>query len=95
MSETKKLPAEKAPAAAGAEDAKMVKLLDKLITHQKRVEAATLAAAIATNRGTPLSIAEMLELARDVQFARYPQPKAAEYLEWVKTKDEKLNFVHK
>ena len=56
MSETKKLPAEKAPAAAGAEDAKMVKLLDKLITHQKRVEAATLAAAIATNRGTPLSM---------------------------------------
>ena len=78
-----------------AEVKKILTRLDMLINQQKRLEAATLAVALLDKRRKALSIAELLEITRDIQFARYPQPQNPDYQEWEKTKDEKLNFVHK
>lgn len=74
---------------------KVIRRLDTLTVHMKRVEAATLTAALLDKRRKALSIAELLEITRDIEFARYPQPHNPEYQEWVKTKDERLNYVHK
>jgi hypothetical protein len=81
---------------AGPSDTdKILHRLNVLIAQQKRVEAATLTAALLDKRRKALSIAEVLEIARDIEFACYPQPHNPQYQEWVKTKDERLNFVHK
>lgn len=55
--------------------------------------AATLAAAIITSAGRPHSIAEALNVWRDVQFAIYPAHGNSRYREW----KEKANLeaVHK
>lgn len=74
---------------------KLLRRLDIVIAHQKRLEAATLTAALLEKRRKALTIAELLEIARDVEFARYPAPHNPEYQEWLKTKDETLNFAHK
>lgn len=74
---------------------KIIRRLDVLINHSRRVEAAALTAALLDKRRKALSIAELLEIARDIEFARHPQPNNPEYQEWEKTKDERLNFIHK
>lgn len=66
-----------------------------LTCHTKRVEAATLTAALLDKRRKALLIAELLEITRDIEFARNPLPMNPEYQEWLKTKDEKINFIHK
>jgi hypothetical protein len=56
--------------------------------------AATLAAAIITVSGRPHSIQQALDIARDIQFAMYLAPGYGHYIEWEKTKAERLGKVH-
>ena len=78
-----------------AEIEKLVRRLDNMMMHQKRLEAATLTVALLDKRRKALTIAEVPAIARDIEFARYPLPNNPEYQEWAKTKDETLNYVHK
>jgi hypothetical protein len=54
----------------------------------------TLAAAIITASGRPWSVQQALDLKRDVYFAMYPSTGAGVYIDWAKTRDERLNKVH-
>lgn len=74
---------------------KLLQRLDNLIIAQRRAEVATLAAALLSGRRKSLSIAEMLNVVRDIQFAQYPQPLNPDYQDWEFTKDERLNLVYK
>jgi hypothetical protein len=56
--------------------------------------ASTLAAALITASGRPHSIEETVELVRDIRFALFPTPQAADYKGWEKTKRERLEKVH-
>jgi hypothetical protein len=87
MSETKTTPP--------TDTQKILKRLDALIMHQKRAETAALTAALLDKRRKALSINELLDIARDIEFARYPQPHNPAYQAWEKIKDERLNLVHK
>lgn len=88
MSETPKAP-------APDELKQIANKLENLIYMQRRVEAATLASALLGTRRRSLSIAEMLEIVRDINYARYPMPNHPDYQEWELTKDERLNRVYK
>ncbi len=82
--------------AAIFEELKQIRLrLDTLVNLQRRTELATLANALLGTRRRSLSIAEMLDVVRDIQFARYPLPENPEYQEWEQTKDERLNRIYK
>ena len=67
----------------------MVQLVDAVQSQR----AATLVAAIVTAAGRPYSIAEVLEIERDVYLALYPQEGRGRYEEWAKTKDDRLAKV--
>jgi hypothetical protein len=55
--------------------------------------AASLAGGIMAASGRPWSIEQALVLARDVEFAVYPNAGDAGYEEWKKLIDDRLSFV--
>jgi len=55
--------------------------------------AASLAGGIMAASGRPWSIEQALVLARDVEFAIYPNPGDAGYEDWKKLSDDRLSFV--
>jgi hypothetical protein len=66
-----------------------------LVASIRAQEVATLAAALLGNRRKSISLAELLEVTRDIQFAKYPAPNNPEYQEWEKTKSERLSRIYK
>lgn len=66
-------------------------VIKELLARQQVV--ATLAAALITASGRPHSIAETLDLFRDVQFGLYPDPRTGGYNVWAEEKDERLRRV--
>ncbi|MBV9977850.1 MAG: hypothetical protein JO105_20875 [Hyphomicrobiales bacterium] len=68
--------------------------LSALAEATKQQMVATLTAAIIIASGKPRSIAEVLEIAHDIQFATHPAPNVGAYQEWAKTKDARLRKVH-
>ncbi len=82
--------------AAMLEELKQIRLrLDLLVNQERRTEIATLVNALVGTRRKSLSLAELLNVARDVQYARYPLPNNADYQEWEQTKDERLSRIYK
>jgi hypothetical protein len=65
----------------------------ELLAAMRSAAAASLAGGIIAASGRPWSIEEALILARDVDFAIYPDPGHAEYEEWKKRAEDRLNFV--
>lgn len=74
---------------------KILAKLDQLIQQQRRLEVVSLAAALLGSRRKSLSVTELLEVTRDIQFARYPMPNNPDYQEWAVTKDERLSRIYK
>jgi hypothetical protein len=66
----------------------------RLIRAMTQNSAATLAAAIVAARGKPVSIQQVLDIARDVHFAIEPAPGNGAYDAWVRTKHEHLSKVY-
>jgi len=65
------------------------------LTESTRTQvAATLASGIIAASGRPHSIQEALNIVRDIQFALYPAHGQGRYIEWEKTKDQRLNKIH-
>jgi hypothetical protein len=60
----------------------------------KKQTVATVAAAMVVASGRAHSIQQVLTLMQDVDLAMYPNPSSGFYIEWAKTKDQKLNLVH-
>lgn len=56
---------------------------------------ATLASAIIVASGRAWSIEEVLELMRDIEFARHPMPGSGAYQHWEKDRDTKVKKIHK
>ena len=56
--------------------------------------AAILTAALVGAANRPHSVAEILEIQRDVLWSLYPKNELSTYQEWLKTKDERLQQVH-
>jgi len=55
---------------------------------------ATLTSAVVIASGKPHSIQQVLDIARDINFATNPNPNFGAYKEWEKTKHLALNKVH-
>jgi hypothetical protein len=72
----------------------MSRSLAALADATERQTVATLTAAIIIASGKPRSIAEVLEIAKDIHFATNPAPNFGAYKEWEKTKDTRLGKVH-
>jgi hypothetical protein len=60
----------------------------------KAQTAATIAAAVVGAAGRPVSIQQVLDIARDVQFAIFPNPGSQTYVDWARTRDQRLGKVH-
>ncbi len=65
-------------------------LLTQLVTATKDLEATILTAAIVGHAKRHLSVAEILNLRQDMQFALNPSPESGRYREWTKTKEERF-----
>jgi hypothetical protein len=74
---------------------KLQNRIDQLVVIQRRAEVATLTSALLGSRRKSLSINELLSISNDILHARYPHQQSAEYIEWEKTKDERLNYIYK
>jgi hypothetical protein len=68
--------------------------LHKLVNATQQSAIATLAAAVISARGKPVSIAEVLEISRDLQYAMFPVRELGIYKEWEKTKAERVAQIH-
>lgn len=68
--------------------------LTKLVFAAQLSTVATLAAAIVTNMGRQVSIAEVMEISNDLQMAMFPQGRSGISQEWEKTKAQRLAKVH-
>ena len=66
-----------------------------LTNQERRTEISNLVKAQLETRRKFLSLAELLDVARDIQYARYPLPNHPDYQEWEQTKDERLNRIYK
>ncbi len=64
--------------------------LQHLIDATRDVSVATMVGAIVAAMNRPVSIAEVLEMQRDVRFALYPAPGFRVYTDWEKSKGEAL-----
>ncbi|MGN6148999.1 MAG: hypothetical protein ACTHPD_10705 [Rhizomicrobium sp.] len=72
----------------------MTKSLDQdLLAAVRSSVAASLAGGIMAASGRPWSIEQALVLARDVEYAVYPDPGSTQYEEWKKLIDDRLSFV--
>ena len=69
----------------------MAMAMGPLLQAARRRATTTLASAIIMAAGRPCSIQEALDIARDVHFATFPSPNLAEYKEWEKDKQLRLN----
>ncbi len=56
--------------------------------------AAILTAALVHAAGRPHSVAEVLEIQRDISWSLYPKNELGSYQEWLKTKDGRIQQVH-
>lgn len=56
---------------------------------------ATLASAIVVASGRAWSIEEVLDLMRDIEFARRPQPNSGAYQHWEKDREAKVKKIRK
>jgi hypothetical protein len=56
--------------------------------------ASILASAVIAASGRQHSVQQALDIARDFHFALFPVSNSAAYIEWAKTKHERLNKVH-
>ncbi|HEY7977574.1 MAG TPA: hypothetical protein VID67_05215 [Rhizomicrobium sp.] len=65
----------------------------ELLAAMRSTAAASLAGGIIAASGRPWSIEEALILARDVDFAIYPDPGHSAYEAWKKRADDRLNFI--
>jgi len=74
--------------------ASVAQSLEKLISATRESAVATLAAAIVTARGKPISINEVLAISHDLHMVMFPRTNTGMYQEWVKTKIERLAKVH-
>ena len=72
----------------------VIRGLSDLISVTRHSAVATLAAAIITARGKPISIEEALEINNDLHMAMFPRADGGALREWQKTKDAKLAKVH-
>jgi hypothetical protein len=72
----------------------LLRTLADLKDATKAHTAATLAAAIISASGKPYSIEQALEIVNDIQFAMHPRPGHGAYIEWEKTKAQRLSKVH-
>lgn len=72
----------------------MTKDLDRdLLAAVRSSVAASLAGGIIAASRRPWSIEQALVLARDVEYAVYPDSGSAPYQEWKKLIDDRLNFI--
>lgn len=72
----------------------MSKSLDQdLLAAMRSSVAASLAGGIMAASGRPWSIEQALVLARDVEYAVYPDPGNVQYEEWKMLSDDRLSFV--
>ena len=67
---------------------------EKLVAATRANAIATLAAAVITAAGRPHSIAEVVEIYQNLQYALYPEHSLGSYKEWAKNRDETLAKVH-
>ena len=74
--------------------AEIPKQLQMLVMAQRGTEAATLAAAVIAAMGRPISIAEALEIHRDVLYSLYTDHGTVAYQAWSKIKDQRLAKIH-
>ena len=82
--------------AAILEELKQIRLRLELLTNQeRRTEISNLVNALLGTRRKSLSLAELLDVARDIQYSRYPLPNHPDYQEWEQTKTERLNLIYK
>ena len=68
----------------------ITKQLEMLTDAQRSTHAATLAAAVITAMGRPVSVAEAIEINQDVYFSFYRGHQPSRHQEWMKTKAEQL-----
>jgi hypothetical protein len=68
--------------------------IQKLMVSLRGLNTSILAAALVSAAKRPYSIAEILELRRDVDNALVAKPNDRAYVEWAKTKKARLNRVH-
>lgn len=68
--------------------------LDKLISSTRWQAAATLASSIIAASGKPYSIAQAMEITKNIYFSMFPEPGSSIWQDWNKNKDAKLNKVH-
>ena len=73
----------------------VLKGIDKLARATEQQAAATLAAAIITTRGKPISVQEALEIATTIQYATHPPlPGHPNAPDWKAHRTERLAKVH-
>jgi len=68
--------------------------MDQQTEVMKDQVAATLASAIIASSEKKYTLTQVMEIMRDVQFARHPSPGHAAYDEWAQTKEARLNKVY-
>ena len=65
-------------------------LMPQLLRAMRLVSSTNLTAAIIKASGRPYSVAEVLQLNRDVHFGLFPSPGHPGYEEWTRTKQSAL-----
>lgn len=69
--------------------------LQALVLAQRDAASATLAAAIVSAMGRPVTLAEVVEIQRDVSFSLYPQRNYSSYSTWQATRAKQLTEPYK
>ena len=68
-------------------------VMQKLLNVLRGVNASVIASALVSASNRPHSIAQVLELRRDVENTLFPKPKDKAFLEWAKTKAERVSRI--
>lgn len=66
----------------------------QLLRAIRLISSTNLTSAIVTASGRHYSVAEVLELNRDIHFSLFPAPGHAGFEEWARTKEGALKKVH-
>jgi hypothetical protein len=69
--------------------------IQRLLQNVRGLNTTLLVSAIVGAANRPHSIAEVLDLRRDIENILKPRPKDKAYVEWAKTQDDRLNRVRK
>ncbi|MEO8925582.1 MAG: hypothetical protein ABI306_00325 [Caulobacteraceae bacterium] len=68
-------------------------LTPRLLASLKSLHVSVLASALVVAANRPHSIAEILELRRDLEHALSPSPNNKDFVEWARTGKDRLNRV--